>query len=100
MDGIALRIIRIMPEFAFFTSHCACSKFHTEEHMSKECAMCGKTPQGGNHVSHSNIKTKRRFHPNLQKVRHQHSNGQVVSLMVCTRCIRSGAVVKPATAKS
>ncbi len=67
--------------------------------MSKECAICGKKPQTGNLVSHSNIKTKRRFLPNLQSVRHQLPNGEVKSLTVCTRCIRSGAVVKPVTKK-
>lgn len=63
--------------------------------MSKECVFCGKKPQVGNLVSHSNIKTKRRFNPNLQKVRHQFPNGSVRTLRVCTRCLRSGAVVKP-----
>ena len=63
--------------------------------MSKVCAFCGKKPQVGNLVSHSNIKTKRRFNPNLQKVRHQYPNGQVVTLTVCTRCLRSGLVNKP-----
>ncbi len=63
--------------------------------MAKQCEVCGKTPQVGNWVSHSNIKTKRRFLPNLQNVRHQFADGQVRSISVCTRCIRSGAVVKP-----
>ncbi len=67
--------------------------------MSKVCAFCGKTPQGGNYVSHSNIKTKRRFNPNLQRVRHQFADGSVCTLNVCTRCIRSGVVNKPAATK-
>lgn len=67
--------------------------------MSKECAICGKKPQTGNLVSHSNIKTKRRFLPNLQSVRHQLPSGEVKHLSVCTRCIRSGAVVKPVATK-
>ncbi len=67
--------------------------------MSKECAICGKKPQTGNQVSHSNIKTKRRFMPNLQSVRHQLATGEVKRISVCTRCIRSGAVVKPVIAK-
>lgn len=67
--------------------------------MARECEMCGKKAQVGNSVSHSNIKTKRRFQPNLQKVRHQLASGQVVSINVCTRCLRSGAVVKPVAAK-
>jgi len=34
--------------------------------MSKVCQVTGKGPVTGNNVSHSNIKTKRRFLPNLQ----------------------------------
>lgn len=67
--------------------------------MSKECFFCGKTPQVGNFVSHSNIKTKRRFNPNLQRVRHQFADGTVRTLTVCTRCLRSGYVVKPRVRK-
>lgn len=63
--------------------------------MSKQCDFCGKTPQTGNSVSHSHIATKRRFLPNLQNVRHQFPNGTVRTLSVCTRCLRSGCVVKP-----
>jgi len=35
--------------------------------MARVCQVTGKVPIGGNKVSHSNIKTKRRFLPNLQK---------------------------------
>ena len=38
--------------------------------MAMECMFCGKSPSVGNKVSHSNIKTKRRFEPNLQNSRH------------------------------
>jgi large subunit ribosomal protein L28 len=34
--------------------------------MARVCQVTGKTPIGGHKVSHSNIKTKRRFLPNLQ----------------------------------
>ena len=37
--------------------------------MAKVCQVTGKQPIVGNSVSHSNIKTKRRFLPNLQKKR-------------------------------
>lgn len=67
--------------------------------MAKMCEKCGKTPQSGNNVSHSNIKTKRRFNPNLQTVRHQDAAGSVRSVTLCTRCIRSGAVTKPSPRK-
>ncbi|MBQ7608907.1 MAG: 50S ribosomal protein L28 [Desulfovibrionaceae bacterium] len=63
--------------------------------MSKVCVFCGKKPQVGNLVSHSNIKTKRRFNPNLQRVRHQFPDGTIRTVTACTRCIRSGRVIKP-----
>lgn len=68
--------------------------------MGKQCDVCGKKAEVGNLVSHSNIKTKRRFLPNLQNVRHQLPSGEVKTLSVCTRCLRSGAVVKPAVRKA
>jgi large subunit ribosomal protein L28 len=36
--------------------------------MSRRCELTGKTAQVGHRVSHSNIKTKRRFRPNLLNV--------------------------------
>ena len=36
------------------------------KNMARVCQVTGKIPMGGNTVSHSNIKTKRRFLPNLQ----------------------------------
>jgi large subunit ribosomal protein L28 len=38
--------------------------------MSRICQITGKVPVTGNLVSHSNIKTKRRFLPNLQTKRY------------------------------
>ena len=37
--------------------------------MSKKCELTGKIPMKGHNVSHANNKTKRRFLPNLKKVR-------------------------------
>lgn len=37
--------------------------------MSRVCEITGKRPRVGNKVSHSNIKTKRKFYPNLQTKR-------------------------------
>jgi large subunit ribosomal protein L28 len=34
--------------------------------MARVCQVTGKSPISGNSISHSNIKTKRRFLPNLQ----------------------------------
>ena len=36
--------------------------------MSRRCELTAKAPQVGHKVSHSNIKTKRRFLPNLRNV--------------------------------
>jgi large subunit ribosomal protein L28 len=38
--------------------------------MARVCQVTGKRPITGNKVSHSNIKTKRRFLPNLQSKRY------------------------------
>ena len=37
--------------------------------MSKKCELTGKIPMKGHNVSHANNKTKRRFLPNLKKVK-------------------------------
>ena len=37
--------------------------------MSKKCELTGKMPMKGHNVSHANNKTKRRFLPNLKKVK-------------------------------
>lgn len=62
--------------------------------MSKVCELCGKKPLVGYNVSHAHNKTKKRWYPNLQKVRTV-KNGQTVRMKVCTSCIKSGLVVKP-----
>ena len=61
--------------------------------MSKVCEICGKKPVFGHNISHAHNVTKRRFNPNIQRVRAIH-NGTVKRINVCTNCIRSGQVVK------
>ncbi|MFH1626309.1 MAG: 50S ribosomal protein L28 [Pseudomonadota bacterium] len=61
--------------------------------MSRVCDICGKGPLVGNNVSHANNKTRTRWYPNIQKVKVV-KNGSVKRLNVCTRCIRSGSVIK------
>lgn len=63
--------------------------------MAKVCEICGKGRMAGNNVSHANNKTKTTWQPNLQSVKAV-VNGQVKRIKVCTRCIRSGSVVKAA----
>jgi len=63
--------------------------------MAKRCELCGKGPVVGRNVSHAHNVSPRRFEPNLQRVRAM-VNGGVRRLRVCTRCLRSGKVVKAA----
>lgn len=58
--------------------------------MSRKCELTGKAVQVGHRVSHSNIKTKHRFLPNLQNISFASETlGQSVSLRVSTHALRS-----------
>ena len=58
--------------------------------MARVCQVTGKTPIGGNKVSHSNIKTKRRFLPNLQKKRfYLAEEDKWITLKLSTEAIRT-----------
>jgi len=61
--------------------------------MSKVCVSCGKAPAFGQNRSHSMVATKRRFDPNLQRVR-IFVNGAAKRAYVCTRCLKSGRIEK------
>ncbi len=70
------------------------------------CAICGKKPITGNSIARRGLPkwkggiglkttgvTRRRFFPNLQKVK-ANVNGTIKSIKVCTSCIQAGKVVK------
>lgn len=59
--------------------------------MEKECITCGKKLHTGKQVSHSNIKTNRKWFPNLQKIRIL-VNGAPTRAYVCTKCLKAGKV--------
>jgi large subunit ribosomal protein L28 len=74
--------------------------------MARVCENCGKGPQMGNQVTtRGKAKylggvgtkvtgiTRRQFKPNLQRV-HVTVKGTNKSMLVCTQCLRSGAVTK------
>jgi large subunit ribosomal protein L28 len=63
--------------------------------MARVCEICSKGPRSGNNVSHAHNLTKRKWYPNLQRV-HAIVDGVRKRIRVCTRCIRSGKVVKAA----
>jgi large subunit ribosomal protein L28 len=62
--------------------------------MARVCEFCAKRPTTGHLVSHSNIKTKTRWIPNLKRVKAV-VKGTTQTIRVCSRCIRSGLVVRP-----
>ncbi|HEX4956861.1 50S ribosomal protein L28 [Lacibacter sp. MH-610] len=58
--------------------------------MARVCQLTGKVPVGGHKVSHSNIKTKRRFLPNLQTKRFfLAEEDKWVTLKLSTEAIRT-----------
>lgn len=61
--------------------------------MGKLCDICGKGVLNGNNVSHSNRKSHRVWAPNVQTVRVA-VNGGAKRMHVCTRCLRSGNVLR------
>lgn len=76
--------------------------------MAKRCDMCGKGPVTGSSLTRRGVakkaggvgirivrRNRRRFLPNLQKVRAT-LNGVVRSVRVCTRCLKSGKITKAA----
>ena len=69
--------------------------YHPAIPMAKVCHSCGKGPAFGQSRSHSMVATKRRFDPNLQKVRIQ-ENGRQLRAYVCTRCLKANKVIKAA----
>ena len=66
---------------------------YTHRAMPRVCSSCGKGPVSGNSRSHSMVATKRRFDPNLQKVRID-DRGTPRRVYVCTRCLKAGKVTK------
>ncbi|MFH0924651.1 MAG: 50S ribosomal protein L28 [bacterium] len=61
--------------------------------MSQRCDICGKGPLVGYNVSHAHNKTKKRWMPNIQKVKAL-INGTKKRVKVCTGCIKSGRIQK------
>lgn len=60
--------------------------------MAKVCDSCGRGPQTGNKVSHSNRHSKRRWEINLQNVKVDMGGGENKRMKICTKCLKSGKV--------
>jgi large subunit ribosomal protein L28 len=61
--------------------------------MSSVCDICGKSPGFGNNISHSHRRTRRRWNPNIQKLRVL-VKGSPQRLNVCTKCLKANKVSK------
>ena len=61
--------------------------------MAQKCDICGKGVQFGHNISHAHNVTKRRWNPNLQRVRAM-VDGKPRRLTVCTNCLKSDRVQK------
>lgn len=59
--------------------------------MSRKCDVCGKGVISGVQYSHSHRASKRKWAPNIRKVKAV-VNGAAKSVHVCTRCLRSNKV--------
>lgn len=59
--------------------------------MARRCVICGKGISVGVKMSHSHIRNKRTWAPNLQRVK-AIIDGSPKKVLVCTRCLRSGKV--------
>jgi large subunit ribosomal protein L28 len=59
--------------------------------MAAVCDICGKKPGFGNNISHSHRRTRRRWNPNIQRLRIM-VGGSVVRANVCTKCLKANKV--------
>jgi large subunit ribosomal protein L28 len=63
------------------------------ETVAANCDVCGKGPGFGHSISHSHVRTKRRWNPNIQRVRAVVA-GAPKRLNVCTSCLKANKVVR------
>jgi large subunit ribosomal protein L28 len=63
--------------------------------MARQCDICGKGPQSGHNVSHSHVRTKRRWLPNLQRITAVRGNKRE-RLRVCAKCLKAGKATRAA----
>lgn len=80
--------------------------------MARKCEFCGKRTESGTQIARRGLPKKkggiglritghtmRKFKPNIQRVSAL-VDGRVTRVKVCTRCLKSGRVIKPANLKA
>jgi len=61
--------------------------------VAANCDVCGKGPSFGHNISHSHRRTKRRWNPNIQRVRAMVGRTPQ-RLNVCASCLKAGKVAR------
>ncbi|HEX2235112.1 MAG TPA: 50S ribosomal protein L28 [Actinomycetota bacterium] len=59
--------------------------------MASVCDICGKKPGFGNNISHSHRRTRRRFDPNVQRMRVT-VGGVPKRINVCAKCLKANKI--------
>ncbi len=67
--------------------------------MASVCEVCGKHPSFGSSISHSHRRNRRRWNPNIQRVRAL-VDGRAQRIDVCTSCLKAGKVQKAGKASA
>ena len=62
--------------------------------MAAKCDICNKGPIWGNSISHSHRRTRRRWNPNIQRVRTMINGVTPKCLNVCAACMKAGKVTR------
>ncbi|MGQ9626645.1 MAG: 50S ribosomal protein L28 [Anaerolineae bacterium] len=52
------------------------------------CEICGKGPRFGHNVSHSNVRTKRQWRPNIQQATIM-QGGKPRKVKICVKCLKA-----------
>jgi large subunit ribosomal protein L28 len=78
---------------------CALAVQQEENEVARSCDICGKGPTHGRQISHAHNVSSRLWYPNVQRLKVIVGKTRL-RLRVCTRCLRSGKVVKAAHRES
>src|SRR5437667_12913426 len=90
----AKRVGRSFDRWVVDVVECAFAVQEGDE-VARSCEVCGKAPAYGRQISHAHNVSSRLWYPNVQRLK------VIVGktrrrMRVCTRCLRSGRVVKAA----